>query len=101
MGHDFRRAAAGVGIQDRRIRPVRARRAPLPLAGVGLVTVALVAVVLFAYLGFRSAATPKVTGYQQITKDGIQKTLLGTDGVRVYFAEQAGSASWTSRTFTA
>ena len=75
-----------------RTSPLQGRRT-LALAAVA----ALVAVLLFAYLGLRPLPPPRVTGYQQITNDGIRKTLVGTDGARVYFTEDAGSASWTAQ----
>ena len=59
--------------------------------------VAVVAAAALGYLGVRPVPPPKVTGYQQITNDGIRKSLVGTDGVRLYFTEQAGSASWTAQ----
>ena len=91
---------AVTAISDRRaaIRPSPVqRRWTIALAGVALGGAALGALALFAYLGVRSVPPPRVTGYQQITNDGIRKTLVGTDGVRVYFTEDAGSASWPAQ----
>jgi len=34
---------------------------------------------------FRPLPQPKVTGFVQLTHDGLSKTLRGTDGVRLYF----------------
>ncbi len=36
-------------------------------------------------------ATPRVTGFTQITHDGLGKAGLLTDGARIYFTEDAGS----------
>ncbi len=37
---------------------------------------------------------PKVSAYQQITNDGGMKGLIGTDGVRLYFYGNSGTAHW-------
>ena len=52
--------------------------------------VALAGVVIFAaavlgYLLTRPSPVPKVSGYVQLTHDGEQKQLVGTDGSRLYF----------------
>ena len=47
--------------------------------------VAVLAVVMtFAWLRIRPAATPVVSNYIQLTHDGLQKLLIGTDGSRLY-----------------
>jgi serine/threonine protein kinase/WD40 repeat protein len=46
-------------------------------------------VALLAFLGTRTAPVPLVSSYLQLTHDGAQKNLLGTDGSRLYL----GSAS--------
>jgi len=38
----------------------------------------------------RPLPPPRVTGYTQITHDGREKTLVGTDGSRLYFNRMAG-----------
>jgi serine/threonine protein kinase/Tol biopolymer transport system component len=55
----------------------------------------IAAVAVSAYLGLRPLPPPRVTGYQQITNDGVMKSLVGTDGVRLYFAEASGTARKT------
>ncbi len=45
----------------------------------------LISVVLIAWQVLRPLPLPKVTGYVQLTHDGITKTLRATDGVRLYF----------------
>jgi eukaryotic-like serine/threonine-protein kinase len=53
-------------------------------------TVGVVALVAaFAYMHFRPAGVPRVSGYVQITHDGVLKYLVGTDGARLYFSEFA------------
>ena len=60
-------------------------------------TVLIVAAALFAYHELRPVPPPRVTGYQQVTNDGVMKTLVGTDGVRLYFTETSGTAHWTAQ----
>jgi len=59
--------------------------------------VAFIGVGLFAYLGLRPLPPPRVTGYQQITSDGVGKDLVGTDGVRLYFSEGSGLERWIAQ----
>jgi Tol biopolymer transport system component len=59
--------------------------------------VTFIAVGLFAYVGLRPLPPPRVTGYQQITSDGLGKDLVGTDGVRLYFTEYSGLAHWIAQ----
>ena len=40
-----------------------------------------------------SLPPPKVSGYVPVTHDGIAKTLLGTDGARLYFQENQSVTS--------
>jgi Tol biopolymer transport system component/DNA-binding winged helix-turn-helix (wHTH) protein len=42
---------------------------------------------LFAGYGFRSPSLPRITGYREITHDGLQKYGLATDGNRLYLEE--------------
>ena len=46
---------------------------------------------ILAYLFTRPLPVPKVSNYVQITHDGEQKSLVGTDGSRLYF--NLGSAT--------
>ena len=82
-------------------RPVPAKR-PRPLAiGLGI---AVVALSLLAYFALRTPAQPTVSGYFQITHDGLMKdgvtvasagtdAPLVTDGARVYFTEGTANLS--------
>jgi serine/threonine protein kinase/Tol biopolymer transport system component len=45
---------------------------------------ALIALMVVAYLKYQPAAVPRVSNYVQITHDGLQKSLIGTDGTRLY-----------------
>jgi eukaryotic-like serine/threonine-protein kinase len=56
--------------------------------GAGLVVV-LAAMV--AYLESRPVVHPTVSGYVQVTNDGVPKGLIGTDGARLYFGEYPGN----------
>ena len=56
---------------------------------------ALVAVLIVAILGYLSVRTPqwpKVSSYVQLTHDGQQKSLIGTDGSRLYLGLGIGSS---------
>ena len=61
-----------------------------------MAALAAVAAAALLYLGLRPLPPPKVTGYHQITNDGIKKVLVGTDGVRLYYGENAGTSGWVS-----
>ena len=52
---------------------------------------AAVMVVAIVYLQARSAPPPQVSGYVPITHDGNPKTLVGTDGVRLFLGEFAAA----------
>jgi Tol biopolymer transport system component/tRNA A-37 threonylcarbamoyl transferase component Bud32 len=89
------RAAAVLGALP---RPREGRALPYrAVGGVLAATLIAVAVALFAYLGLRPLPPPRVTGYQQVTNDGMMKELVGTDGVRLYFTEGSGTAGWTAQ----
>jgi DNA-binding winged helix-turn-helix (wHTH) protein/Tol biopolymer transport system component len=44
----------------------------------------------FAWYLHRPLPPPRITGYSQITHDGRQKVLVGTDGTRLYFSQVSG-----------
>ncbi len=48
---------------------------------------AVIAVAAFIYVQSRPSPPPLVSGYEPITHDGIRKTIAGTDGARLFFAE--------------
>ncbi|HMG88384.1 MAG TPA: protein kinase [Terracidiphilus sp.] len=60
-------------------RPARSRRFLLMIAGA--ITVILVMV---AYSWLRPVPEPQVGNYLQLTHDGLQKSLIGTDGSRLF-----------------
>jgi len=60
-------------------RPARSRMALVVIAIAGLV-----ALVAFAFFWMRPVSTPQVSNYAQLTHDGLQKTLIGTDGSRLF-----------------
>jgi len=45
----------------------------------------VIVVAILAYFGMRPLPAPKVSNYVQLTQDGQPKSLLGTDGSRLYF----------------
>jgi Tol biopolymer transport system component len=63
------------------------RRWIIPVA----LVLALLATGMLAYLGMRPAPPPAVSNYVQLTHDGQPKTLIGTDGARLYMALGEGN----------
>ena len=63
---------------------------PTPLSAAALV-LALIAVVL-VYLWMRPAPVPHVANYVQLTHDGQPKSLIGTDGSRLYLGVGLGTS---------
>jgi Tol biopolymer transport system component len=59
---------------ERRARPAR----------VLAIMLAAFAIAVVAYFWLRQAPVPKVANYVQLTHDGQQKTLIATDGARLY-----------------
>jgi Tol biopolymer transport system component len=75
--------------KDERVRP---RLMPAVLV------VILAAVFIGLYLWMQPSAVPKVSNYTQLTRDGQQKSLIGTDGSRLYLNSGEGRAgSFASR----
>src|SRR3954471_1318229 len=62
------------------------------LAGSGVLALGLAAAVWYLH---RPLPPPRITGYTQITHDGRQKILVGTDGTRLYFNRMSGP-TWPS-----
>ena len=69
-----------------------------PVVGWALVCGGVLALFLAAAIWYmnRPLSPPKVTGYTQITHDGRQKTLVGTDGSRLYFNRMSGPTTFES-----
>ena len=63
-------------------RPAASRRRWIVIGASALLLVAAVA----AFLWMRSLAEPQVANYVQLTHDGSQKTLIGTDGSRLFLS---------------
>jgi Tol biopolymer transport system component len=57
------------------------------LAGGGLIAFCLAGAIWYLR---RPLPPPRITGYSQITHDGRQKILVGTDGIRLYFNQMSG-----------
>ena len=68
---------------DRKPKRTYASRIALALLGTALLIAA-------AWYLHRPLPPPRITGYTQITHDGRQKTLVGTDGSRLYFNLMSG-----------
>jgi len=69
-------------------QPTQARRATL------VVTVVTAALLVIAAIGWLLLPNPvpKVVGLKQITRDGLAKGRLVTDGSRIYFPESSGAS---------
>ena len=63
----------------------------LRLAAVGA-ALAIFGAAIFTYLWLRTRPEPKVSNYLQLTHDGQQKSLIGTDGSRLYLGLGVGSS---------
>jgi serine/threonine protein kinase/Tol biopolymer transport system component len=56
------------------------------------VAAAIVAAVLVAYFWMQSAPAPRIANYVQLTHDGQPKSLIGTDGSRIYLGLGVGNS---------
>ena len=56
------------------------------IAILGGATVVLVALAVVFYLWIRSTPAPQASNYVQLTHDGLQKSLIGTDGTRLFLS---------------
>jgi eukaryotic-like serine/threonine-protein kinase len=64
---------------------------------IAAVALALLVVAAVAYLALRPQPVPKVSNYVQLTHDGQPKSLIGTDGARLYLGlGGGGSGSFTA-----
>jgi serine/threonine protein kinase/Tol biopolymer transport system component len=63
---------------------------------VGAVAVAIVAALALAYSLRPALAPPSVSSYTQLTHDSVSKTLVGTDGARLYLTEGGFGAAQMS-----
>jgi Tol biopolymer transport system component len=71
------------------IRKDEGSRLSVAPAGVAL---AVACAAVLAYFWIRPAPVPKVANYVQLTHDGQQKSLIGTDGARLYLNSGEGRA---------
>ncbi len=58
---------------------------------------AAAALACIAYLRTEPLPPPRVLDYKQITNNGVMKSLGGTDGVRLYLTEGAGTSHWIAQ----
>src|SRR5215469_8499473 len=78
-------------------KPEVPRDLRLATAGTALV---IIGAVILAYFWLRTPPEPKVSNYVQLTHDGQQKSLIGTDGSRLYLGLGVGSSgSFTAHGF--
>jgi eukaryotic-like serine/threonine-protein kinase len=81
------------GIAAHEIRKEPAARSPSPARRtLVIVLLAALAVVGLFYLRMQSSAVPTVANYLQLTHDGGTKSLIGTDGARLYLGLGVGSS---------
>jgi eukaryotic-like serine/threonine-protein kinase len=73
---------------------IRKEPSALPLVPIAAALLAAIAVAAFIYLylSLRSEPGPSVTSYLQLTHDGQPKSLIGTDGARLYLGLGIGSS---------
>ncbi|HTW50179.1 MAG TPA: protein kinase [Acidobacteriaceae bacterium] len=69
-----------------RAAPVQKRRAGWKTATTAAAGVAVILVAAMLIELARGPATPRASDYEQLTHDGLQKTLIGTDGARLYLS---------------
>jgi len=81
------------GIHDVTANKSRHKRPVTLLSAVALIC----AVALIAYLWMKPPSTPKLGSYVQLTHDGQPKSLIGTDGARLYLAVGTGSSASSSQ----
>ena len=74
--------------EKKKERPNRTRPA---LAGAALVIV--LGAAILAYFWMRPSPVPKISNYVQLTHDGQPKTLIATDGSRLYLGLGVGTSS--------
>ena len=55
------------------------------------------AVGVLGWLQLRPLPLPRIGEYKQLTNDGVMKTLVATDGVRLYLNESSGAARWVTQ----
>jgi len=82
--HAIRTAAGKDGAKDRGSERFRAVLAVAALA--------IVALAVLAYFWMLPAPAPKVSNYVQLSHDGQPKSLIGTDGSRLYLGVGVGSS---------
>ena len=74
-----------------RIPPIDSR--PRSHRWIAIVVAAAGAVLVLAYLLLRPASAPQVGSYVQLTHDGQPKSLIGTDGTRLYLGFASGTSA--------
>jgi Tol biopolymer transport system component len=71
---------SGTGIRPASAGTSRTRRIAYSVFAV------VIALVIAGYLLMQPAAPPRVSNYRQLTHDGQQKAMVGTDGARIYLS---------------
>jgi Tol biopolymer transport system component len=78
--------------EDRRDRKDGKKDGPGRSATVLVAAALVIVVAVVAYLWIEPAAAPRVANYLQLTHDGQPKSLIGTDGSRLYLGVGVGSS---------
>ncbi len=68
-----------------RVARAEPRISPKRWVGIGVIVLLLV-VAVAAFVWLRPMPVPQVANYAQLTHDGLQKTLIGTDGSRLFLS---------------
>ena len=83
--------ADGTGGLPAAAAPSASRRHKGKSWAVGVGSCTLVFIASLIYFDSRPLPSPTVSGYVQVTNNGSQKDLVGTDGARLYFNEYASA----------
>ncbi len=74
------------------VHEIKQGASPYPRAGLAVLTVVIVLCAALAYFLMQPSPLPKVANYIQLTHDGQPKSLIGTDGSRLYLGLGIGSS---------
>ena len=67
-------------------RPIQKNAQKSSRLALSAAIVVVLGAVIIAYFWLQSAPAPKIANYTQLTHDGQQKSLIGTDGARLYLS---------------
>ncbi|HLV86603.1 MAG TPA: protein kinase [Candidatus Sulfotelmatobacter sp.] len=84
-------ALADPGVSGSGAHPARVEESRIPRTAYAAILVGLIVLVAAAYWLLQPASAPQVSNYLQLTHDGQPKSLIGTDGSRLYLDLGVGS----------